>query len=335
MIIDAHAHLVAPSSLYAFKANLHASRGAHGNESANISDDALAEAAASNIAVMDGVGTDVQLISPRPYQLMHSEYPHEIIRAWVRENNSLIARTVAMHPDRFRGVAALPQSAHEPPASWLDELDAVSRDDGFVGVLLNPDPSEGAGTTPPLGSEYWYPLYERLVELDFPALVHSAGCNNHRETYSEHFITEESIAILSLAKSRVFLDFPDLKIIVSHGGGSVPYQIGRWVAARLHPRLGGAAAIDEPFIDSLRRMYFDTVLHWPDSLEHLLKTVGTDRCLFGTEKPGSGSAVNPDTNRDFDDLKPVIEEIEWLSDDDRQLIFEGNARRLYQGLPGE
>lgn len=334
MIIDIHAHLVAPPKLYAFRSNLQASGGAHGSESSNINDDELAECATSNVEIMDSVGTDVQLLSARPYQLMHSEQPAQIVRTWVAENNDLIARTVALYPDRFRGVAALPQSPTEPPERWLDELDASTAERGFVAILLNPDPYEGSGPSPTLDNEYWYPVYERAQQLGLPLQIHSASCKNGRETYSEHFITEESITVLSLAKSRVFLDFPDLKVIVSHGGGSVPYQAGRWIAARHHPRLGGAAAIDESFLTSLRRLYFDTVLHWPASLDLLFQTVGTDRCLFGTEKPGSGTAINPDTGRDFDDLKPVIEGIQWLTDADRAAIFEGNARRVFAGLPG-
>jgi predicted TIM-barrel fold metal-dependent hydrolase len=333
MIIDAHAHLVAPNALYVYKANLHANGGAHGKGGPGISDDQLRASAEENVAVMDSVGTDVQLLSPRPYMLMHSERPPKIVRWWCEENNDLIARTVDLFPERFRGVAALPQSPYTDPATWLDEVDRCVRDNGFVGVLLNPDPFEGAGESPPLGDPYWYPVYEKLCELDVPALIHSAGCRNDRESYSEHFVTEESIAVLSLTKTRVFLDFPDLKIVVSHGGGSVPYQIGRWRAARQHSRLGAADQLREPFEDSLRRLWFDTVLHEKASLELLFKVVGTDRCLFGTEKPGSGTAKDPATGRDFDDLKATIEEIEWLSDEDRTRVFEGNARSLYRSLP--
>ena len=79
----------------------------------------------------------------------------------------------------------------------------------------------------------------------------------------------------------------------------------------------------------MRRLYFDTVLYNQESLELLFRIVGTDRCLFGTERPGSGSAQDPVTGRWFDDLRPLIEGIEWLSDDDRQSIFEDNARSVF------
>jgi 4-oxalmesaconate hydratase len=280
LIIDIHAHLVAPPVFYAYRSNLLAA-GGHYRGPVGVSDDALAQAAAGNVKIMDGVGTDVQLISPRPFQQMHSTKPDQVVRWWIEANNDLIAATVALHPKRFAGMAGLPICAGSPVTDALAELDRAINELGFVGVSLNPDPYEGTGPSPRLGDKYWYPLFEKLVEYDAPALIHSAGCNSGRESYSEHFITEESIAILSLLSSDTFRDFPGLKIIVSHGGGSVPYQIGRWQAEVLSPNLGGAAD-NERFEVSLRQLYFDTVLHNPLSLELLFKTVGTDRCMFGT-----------------------------------------------------
>jgi predicted TIM-barrel fold metal-dependent hydrolase len=58
--------------------------------------------------------------------------------------------------------------------------------------------------------------------------------------------------------------------------------------------------------------------------------MGTDRCLFGTEKPGTGSSVDPATGRWLDDLKPVIESLPELTAEDKARIFEENARRLYR-----
>jgi hypothetical protein len=84
--------------------------------------------------------------------------------------------------------------------------------------------------------------------------------------------------------------FPSLRLMISHGGGSVPYQIGRWQAEMLHPGLGGGPDT-ERFETALRRFWFDTVLHNPLSLELLLRTVSPDRVLFGTENPVA--AVHP------------------------------------------
>jgi 4-oxalmesaconate hydratase len=336
MIIDAHAHLVTPESFFGYRSLLQVSNGLHSRLRPSTTDEEIKAAADRSVKVMDGVGTDMQLISPRPFMLMHSHPLVWDVQVWVAANNDLIARTIALHPTRFRGVAGLPQVGGQPVEVVFDELDRAINELGFVGVLLNPDPGEGDGKTPTLGDEYWYPLYERLAAKNVPIHVHGASCYG-RENYSEHFITEESLAITSLARSRVFRDFPTLKFMISHGGGSIPYQIGRWRAERLgiHGLASKSANEDatmETFDESLRRLWFDTVLYNKESLELLFKVVGPDRCLFGTERPGSGSAIDPATGRSLDDLRPVIEEISFLSSAEKAAIFEGNARMFYSRL---
>jgi 4-oxalmesaconate hydratase len=123
----------------------------------------------------------------------------------------------------------------------------------------------------------------------------------------------------------VFDEFPNLKIIVSHGGGSVPYQVGRW---RSQLRHGG----EETFDVQLRKFYFDTALYNVESLELLFKIVGPDRCLFGTERPGAGARADPRTGRWYDDVKPLIESIAWLSEAERRQVFEANALRVFTRL---
>ncbi len=331
MIIDAHAHLVAPPSFYAHRGNLFVARGQYGKYAAKIPDAELEKSAAQNISIMDGVGTDLQILSPRPFMLVHGENRWDDIVTWTEDNNNLIARTIKMYPERFRGVGSLPQATGAPVETMFDEIIRCTNDLGFLGVLLNPDPSEGSGKTPPLGDPYWYPLYDFLCKHDIPAHIHSCSCCG-RETYDEHFITEESLAITSIARSDVFTRFPSLKLLVSHGGGSVPYQVGRW---RSNRQMFAAAASDkktETFDQTLKRFWFDTVLHHKKSLELLFEVVGPDRCVFGTERPGSGGGIDPRSGRPYDDLKPVIESIEEISDDDKKGIFENNARRLFARL---
>jgi 4-oxalmesaconate hydratase len=330
MIIDAHAHLNAPAELYAYQAQLMCSAGAHGRGGAGITDAQLKDFGDRTISVMDGVGTDLQLISPRPYHTAHSASPSRVVEWWTAAVNDAIARQAAQFPGRLAGVAAMPQSLELTPQDWADDLKKTVADLGMVGAVLNPDPGEGQGSVPTLGDPFWYPVYEALVELDIPALIHSGACRNGRESYSEHFVTEESIAILSLLNSEVYTRYPYLKIIVSHGGGSVPYQIGRWRAARAHPKLSKGQLLKETFDESLRRLWFDTVLHNPLSLELLLRTVGADRCVFGTERPGSGTAPDPGTGRDFDDIRPVVEGFDFLSDDEKTAVLSGNAQKLFR-----
>ena len=162
-----------------------------------------------------------------------------------------------------------------------------------------------------------------MVELDIPGHIHSAGCRSERLPYSLHFINEESIGVVSLLNSDVFKDFPTLKILVSHGGGAIPYQFARFEAGSLR-RKGGPR-----FSDQMRHLYYDTVLYSKDALELLFKTVGVDRCVFGTERPGVGTVMDPRTGRWLDETRFTIESIDWLTDADKKKIFEDNAKKLF------
>jgi 4-oxalmesaconate hydratase len=332
MIIDAHAHLVAPPTLYAHRSNLIAARGQYGRYPAAISDAELEKSAAQNVAIMDEVGTDVQILSPRPFMMIHGENRWEDIVTWAEDNNNIIARTVKLHRKRFRGVGGLPQAVGVAVEKTFDEINRCVNDLGFVGILLNPDPAEGTGKAPPLADPYWFPLYEFLCKHDVPAHIHSCACCV-RETYDEHFITEESLAITSITRSDVFARFPSLKLLVSHGGGSIPYQVGRWRSNRQMAIAAGRLPKDtESFDLSLRRFWFDTVVHNKKSLELLFDVVGTDRCMFGTERPGSGGGIDPGSGRPYDDLRPVIEGIATIDEAAKKAIFEGNAFRFFSRL---
>ncbi|MBV9504546.1 MAG: amidohydrolase [Acidobacteriia bacterium] len=329
MIIDAHAHVTAPDSLYVYKAQILAHRGGHGRGSTAATDDDIINAlnkpvfgGSSHLEQLKEAGTDLQIISPRPYQMMTSESP-KLVSWFMEETNKIIARQCALFPKTFRGVCGLPLTPSVSPTAVLPYLEQCVKD-GFVGLLLNPDPGECSGVeTPGLGDRFWYPLYEKMVELDIPGHIHSAGCRSERLTYSTHFINEETISVVSLLNSKVFTDFPTLRIVVSHGGGAVPYQWARWEAGSLRqpgPR----------FSDRMRNLYYDTVLYSSESLALLIKTVGADRCLFGTERPGVGTVKDPKTGKWLDETRHLIEAFDWLSAAEKKMIFEDNAKKVFK-----
>lgn len=330
MIIDCHGHVSAPAELWVYKSLLLSHRGEHGRRMNEIPDGDLIAAMhkreigpCGHLELLDKVGTQLQLLSPRPFQMMHSVKPGKLVHWFTEATNDLIARQVGLMPQRFLGIAGLPQVAGEPIEGALPELERAVKKLGFKGCLLNPDPYENSGTQPPaLGDRYWYPLYEKLCELDVPAHVHAAGSQSERAPYTLNFLLEETMAVYGLLVSDVFKDFPTLKIVISHGGGAVPYHVGRFRAAAI--RRGGN------FIDEMRNLYYDTVLYSEEALRLLIKTVGADRCLFGAECPGVGSAIDPDTGRTLDDIAPFIRGFDWLSERDKQLIFCGNAQRLFK-----
>jgi predicted TIM-barrel fold metal-dependent hydrolase len=184
-----------------------------------------------------------------------------------------------------------------------------------------------------MGDEHWYPLYEKMVELDVPALVHGGPFRFSREPELGYFVTEEAVAAWGLLRSTVFRDFPSLKIIIGHGGGYVPYQVGRGRAFRLNERRRDPDL--ELFDMSLRRLWFDTVLYNVESLDLLFKVVGVERCVFGSDKPANGSVRDPETGRALNDIKPLVEALDWLTPADRAAVYEGNARHLFSRLAEE
>lgn len=326
MIIDAHNHIVAPPEVYEFQSRLIGSRAYPFDKYPNISDERIEEYLQRHISILDRVGTDFALISPRPYLSMHSMQPARVVHIWTRFVNDIIGRMIKLHPERFGGVCNLPQTPGGDMKECVEELKRCVLEMGFVGCQLNPDPMEGGWPEPPgLGDEYWYPLYEALCELDVPVLIHSAACCSERESYTLHFINEASIAVMSLLDSNVFNDFPNLKVVISHTGGAIPFHMGRFRAWRW--RQGR-----DDFDNDLKKLYFDTCNYSKEALELACKVIGPDNLLFGTENPGTASVKDPYTGKMLDDLKPVIESIDFLTEEDKHKIFEGNARRLYTRL---
>src|ERR1700676_287661 len=128
MIIDSHGHVTAPDKLYVYKAGLISQRGAHGRGSPGATDEADKHAlnepvsgGSSHLAQLKEVGTDMQLVSPRPYQMMHSEQP-KLVNWFMEETNNIIGRQTKLYPNTFRGVCGLPQSPGISPSTCIPEL---------------------------------------------------------------------------------------------------------------------------------------------------------------------------------------------------------------------
>tara|TARA_B100000809_G_scaffold265409_1_gene324151 strand:- start:3079 stop:3522 length:444 start_codon:yes stop_codon:yes gene_type:complete len=138
-----------------------------------------------------------------------------------------------------------------------------------------------------------------------------------------NFVAEETIAVLNLVNSPVFQDFPDLKVVVSHGGGAIPYQVGRFEAGSVR------RDANNRFTKRMRNIYYDTCLYSQEAIELLVKVVGADRCLFGSECPGTGTAIDPDDGHQYDDVASYILDIEWLSQDEKEQILYKNALELF------
>src|SRR5262249_23476740 len=129
---------------------------------------------------------DVQFISPRPFQMMHSEKPAKIVHNWTAVTNDLIHRSCELMPGKFYGIGGLPQMPVVRGEATLEDLTRGVKTRGFRGVVLTPDPGENRGVkAPPLGDPYWSPLYEKLQERDVVAPLHARGSREReREPYT-------------------------------------------------------------------------------------------------------------------------------------------------------
>ena len=328
MLIDAHGHYTTvPPGLRTFRALQISQMGKPVKKAVATSDDEIrASLEKGQLKLMDERGIDLMLFSPMASAMGHHFGSALISRHWTEVNNDLIHRVCRLYPTRFVGVCSLPQSPGVSPKACAEELERCVKDLGFVGCNLNPDPSGGYWTDPPLGDEWWYPLYETLQALDVPAMIHaSATCNPAFHTVGSHYLNVDSTAFLQLLDSRVFQDFPRLRFILAHGGGNVPYQSARSRAlCIIHDW--------EPFDDFIRRLYWDTTLYTQDAMELLIKVVGVDRIIYASEMLGGVNATDPATGRSFDENKRLIDNIAWLTDADRKKIFEENVRQAYPRL---
>ena len=328
MIIDVHGHYTtSPPELMAYRGNQVNTLARPSKGSIRISDDQIRESLENGqLKLQRECRIDAVLFSPRAAGMGHHFGDERISLYWSQVNNELIARICELYPGQFIGVCQLPQSPGVNPANCSAELERCINEFGFVGCNLNPDPSGGTAVTPSLGDPWWHPIYEKLVELDVPAMIHvSSSINPGLQTTAAYYLIGDTAATYQLLESNVFDNFPTLKLVIPHGAGALPAQVARWRAIRM---IGGGKSLEE----GLKQLYFDTTVYSQDAMEMLIKAVGIDNIMFATEMIGAVHIIDPDTGRWFDDTKPLIDAIKWLTEEDRQKIFEGNARKVYSRL---
>jgi 4-oxalmesaconate hydratase len=334
MIIDCHGHYTtAPKPLQDFReAQLKAFDA--GDKRAipapHISDDQIRESLeGAQLKLQRERGADLTIFSPRASAMAHHIGDEAVSQVWARECNDLIARVVSLYPDNFVGVCQLPQSPGAPPAHSIAELKRCVNERGFIGCNLNPDPSGGHWTSPPLTSRHWYPLYEAMVELDVPAMVHvSSSCNENFHATGAHYINADTTAFMQFIQGDLFKDFPTLRFIIPHGGGGVPYHWGRY--------RGLAQDMKRPLLKDhvLGNVFFDTCVYHQPGIDLLTKVIPVENVLFGSEMVGAVRGIDPETGHYYDDTKRYID-ASALSDADKQKIFSGNARRVFPRLDAQ
>jgi len=335
MIIDCHGHYTtAPNQLERFRdrqlAGIIDGNRKLASEDLGISDDEIRNSVeGAQLKFQRERGTDVTIFSPRAAGMAHHIGDAKTSEQWTRVCNDLVHRVIKLYPKNFIGVAQLPQSPGVSPANCIPELERTVKELGFVGVNLNPDPSGGYWQDPPLTDRYWYPLYEKMVELDVPAMIHvSASCNACFHTTGAHYINGDTTAFMQFITSNLFKDFPTLKMIIPHGGGAVPYHWGRY--------RGLAQDMKKPPLTEhlLKNVFFDTCVYHLPGMELLTKVIPIENILFASEMVGAVRGIDPNTGHHFDDTKRYVDQLS-LSAEDKNKIYDTNIRKVYPRLEGQ
>lgn len=234
----------------------------------------------ARLAAMDAQGVDRQWVSVSPNHF----YPwaNEHLAGWIAgETNRLIAEHVAQAPDRLLGLGVVPL---QHPAHLVEYLDDAVLGRGLAGVEI----SSFAGDIE-LSDERLEPFWARAAELGCVVFLHPFGCSLD-ERLDRFYLSntvgqpaENAVALSHLIFAGVLDRHPGLKIVAAHGGGYLPFAIGRSDRAwRVRPEAQRCAHEPSTY---LQKLWFDTVVHDPGALRHLVEVAGADRVLLGSDFP--------------------------------------------------
>ena len=267
------------------------------------------------LADMDRMGVDVQAISVAPPQYYYWTEP-DLGARLSRMENERLAELCRAHPDRFVGLGTVPL---QDTAATLKELDHLSGELGFTGIEICTNVL-GAD----LDSERLRPFWERVADLDLLVVLHPHGFTQGERLGDYYLVNvignplDSTVAVSRLIFSGLFERHPDLRLVVVHGGGYLPFYAARMDHAwQVRPE----AREHLPHAPSsyLERLHFDTVVFDPADVTHLVRRYGADHVLLGTDYPYDMGETDP---------VGLVGRAPELSADERALVLGGNAARL-------
>lgn len=269
------------------------------------------------LAEMEAAGVDFQVLSIAPPMVFWAD--PDLGREICRVFNDALAEVVRAHPDRFVALAALPL---QDPPSAIRELERAVKELGMRGCLLG---SNIRGQD--LDGEQFEDFFAALSEMDTPAYVHPilpAGRERMREYRLDillGFPVDTTIAAARLVFSGVLERYPNLRLILSHLGGTLPFLAGRLADGfdsfeGIEKRISGSAR------DYFRMFYLDTIAFDPEILAFGARFAGVEKIVFGTDSPFFGE-------KNLRDCLAVVNDCDPLSVADRQAILTETPKKLF------
>ena len=237
--------------------------------------------------LMDKLGIDLQLLSPNPLTMLHG-IEADVAAEYCRVHNDAMARVVSEHPDRLLGAAALPM---QDPEAAAKELERAVRQLGLVAAYT--------------GTDYPFPLddprlddfYRTVVALDVPLFLHPASTDGAGQPLDRRlnrfdlglilgYAYDESLAVASLVFGGVLERHPQLDVCISHGGGALPFLIGRYEGMAKLRDWAPESVRQNGFASEVRKLWFDAHVEGVAARALLEETVGEERLVFGTNFGG-------------------------------------------------
>ncbi len=288
--IDTHNHVIPEAIIKAmrerpdlYNTRIEGERGSYRFCRGKITFDLVAEFydADAKLEAMDRKGIDIAYISPGPQVFFYGLNAEQALKT-ARIVNDGVASMAAAHPDRLRGMATLPM---QNPDAAITELERVVKDHGFKAVEMGTAIGEEE-----LADPKFRPVLRRLQELKVTVFAHpnTQGSSGRLDCY--YLINlignplDTTIMVGKLMFSGALDELKDLKILLAHGGGFLPYQIGRFEHGHT-VRADTAAVTKSKPLALLKNFYFDALTHHPRATRLLLDMVGSDRVVIGTDAP--------------------------------------------------
>lgn len=266
------------------------------------------------IKSMNAAGVDMAIITmPAPSVFWGG--PEHSLEAAVTANNAF-AEAQSLYPDRIRWMASLPW---EYPESAVKELERAC-EIGAVGVL-----TLGNINGRHLSDELFEPIWEAIDKRRLPVLLHPTyppgidelGLTQYAMVASIGFMIDTSTAVIRMIGDGFFDRFPNLKLIVAHAGGTLPYLVGR--LDRVFDKTRRARVnIDRPPSEYLRHLYYDAVTYRQESLEMCVQVGGEDRVMYGSDYPFN-----------IGDMVGCLGRVNTLSAPAREKVRGDNAVRIF------
>ena len=228
--------------------------------------------------------------------------------------NDAMAAASRAHPDRFVALATLPM---QDPEAAVAEVERAIGEIGCRGIYLGTN-VQGKELTDPS----FLPVFERIEALRVPIFLHPLnviGTQRLTNYYLHNLLGnpfDTAVAAANIIFSGLLDRFPKLQICLPHAGGAFPYLIGRlnhgWKVRQ------ECKALKKSPLSYLRRFTYDTISHAPESLDYLIKLVGADRVMMGSDYC---------FDMGYDQPVKVVTALK-LNRSDKEKILSGNAARL-------